>query len=93
MLDPETIKWFTTLGVGGILAAFMFLFYRKDQKQFTELWQAQASQFASIIRDNTAAITAITGTIEALHRRDDRIEEALGRFGYRFPHRPADEEK
>ena len=90
MADPDTLKWFATLGVGGILAGFMFVFYRKDQRQFTEMWQAQATVLTQIVKDNTQAITANTMTIQALHRRDDRIEEALVKLGFAFPHRVKD---
>ena len=90
-LDPSnasTLQWFASLGVGGVLALFMFVVYRKDIKQFADLWQAQSGALLGVIKDNTAAISALTATIQALHRRDDRIEEALNRMGYTFPHRP-----
>jgi hypothetical protein len=87
MLDPESVKWFATLGVGGILAAFMFLFYRKDARQFADMWAASSAAFAQIVKENTTAITANTKTIESLHRREDDVERQLERYGYKFPHR------
>lgn len=86
-MDVEFLKWLATLGVGGVLAGFIFYFYRTDIKSFTEQWQGQTKLLMEVVKENTAAITANTTTIQALHRRDDRIEEALDKLGFRFPHR------
>jgi hypothetical protein len=75
--DAESGKFIATLGVGGILAAFMFLFYRRDVQIYTNLWKGQSEQLTQVVKENTAAITRNTVIIEALHRRDDRIEEVL----------------
>lgn len=90
----EELKWFATLGVGGVLAGVMFFFYRKDTSdhalQLTEqldTWRSAATAMMQVVRENSVAITANTQTIEALHRRDDRIEEALSKLGFGFPHR------
>jgi len=48
-------KWLITLGVGGILAGFMFMFYRKDIKQYTELWRTNAELLMIVIKENTAS--------------------------------------
>ena len=32
-MDPEILKYFASLGVGGVIAGFMFLIYRQDHKQ------------------------------------------------------------
>lgn len=78
MQDPETIKWFATLGVGGVVAAFMFLYYRRDVKFYTELWQKQAGdnqivlqQVMGVVRDNTAALTKVVAVVDSLHNRLD----------------------
>jgi hypothetical protein len=64
MFDPEFVKWIATLGVGGILAGFMFGFYRKDIKQFTELWKHTAEQMMIIIKENTASNVKLIHMIE-----------------------------
>jgi hypothetical protein len=68
MLDPEFVKWFSTLGIGGILAGFMFLFYRKDVQQFTELWKVTTDQLMTVIKDNTASNTKLITLIENQER-------------------------
>ena len=66
--EPEFIKWLITLGVGGVLAGFMFVFYRKDIKQYTELWKITADQLMSIVKENTASNTKLIGLIESAER-------------------------
>jgi len=68
MLDPEFVKWIATLGVGGVLAGFMFAFYRKDIKQYTELWKTTAEQMVSIVKENTASNTKLILIIENQER-------------------------
>jgi|SRR5438552_9091747 len=68
MDQPEFIKWLITLGVGGVLAGFMFVFYRKDIKQYTELWKITADQLMSIVKENTASNTKLIGLIESAER-------------------------
>ena len=72
MDQPEFIKWLITLGVGGILAGFMFVFYRKDIKQYTELWKITADQLMSIVKENTASNTKLIGLIESTERNTIR---------------------
>lgn len=55
--------WLATLGVGGALAWGMFQVYRKDVKQFTELWKVQSEMLMRVVVDNTAAITALRADI------------------------------
>lgn len=85
MTDPEFIKWIVTLGVGGILAAFMFVFYRKDIKQYTELWKSQSDQLMTVVKDNTASNVKLVSLIENQERNQMRksdiaqlIEERRG---------------
>lgn len=81
MLEPEFIKYLASLGVGGIIAGFMFMFYRKDVKTFTDQWKGQSEALMSVVKDNTVAITSNTKTIEALHQRDDDLHRALTDLG------------
>lgn len=80
-MDTEFAKWLATLGVGGTLAAFMFLFYRKDVKQYTELWRAQAEmsrlqtdKLIDVIEKIATVNTQLVLTVDALHRRLDEAD-------------------
>jgi hypothetical protein len=64
-----------TLGVGGVLAAGMFLFYRVDrlkseksqqdcEKRYTELATTLTTEFRLIVQENTEAMTKLTDMIE-----------------------------
>ena len=73
--DTEFAKWLITLGVGGVLAGFMFAFYRKDVKQFTELWKLQADRLdglvntvLTVVRENTASNIKLITLIENQER-------------------------
>lgn len=81
-MDGEFIKWFATLGVGGVLAAFMFFFYRKDVKQYTEQWKAATEQFMTIVKENTASNAKLISMIETQERnalRKQDIETLIDR--------------
>lgn len=67
-MDAEFTKWLVTLGVGGILAAFMFTFYRKDVKQYTELWKATAEMLVGVVKENTGSNTKLISLIENMER-------------------------
>ena len=71
-MDTEFFKYLTTLGVGGILAGFMFHFYRQDVKVYTDLWRGQADALMLVVKDNTAALTKLITLVDALHSRLDR---------------------
>lgn len=67
-LDVEFTKWLATLGIGGILAGFMFTFYRKDVKQYTELWKSTADILIGVVKENTATNTKLITMIENQER-------------------------
>lgn len=71
----EFSKWLITLGVGGILAGFMFMFYRKDVKQFTELWRATAELLMGVIKDNTASNVRLIALLESVERNQLRKDD------------------
>jgi len=75
MFDTEFIKWFATLGIGGILAAFMFMFYRKDVQQYTELWRTTADQLMTVVKENTVSNTKLIALIETQERNALRMED------------------
>jgi hypothetical protein len=68
-------KWLITLGVGGILAGFMFMFYRKDIKQYTELWRINAEMMVSVIKENTASNIRLIALLESVERNQLRKED------------------
>jgi hypothetical protein len=76
-LDAEFAKWLATLGVGGVLAAFMFTFYRKDVKQYTELWKSSTEQFMTVIKENTASNTKLISLIETQERNMVRKDDLI----------------
>ena len=71
-MDTEFLKWLSTLGVGGAIAGFMFLFYRRDVKAYTELWRGQSDQLIAVVKENTAASVKTGALVEAMHKRIDR---------------------
>jgi hypothetical protein len=73
--DAEFVKWLATLGIGGVLAAFIFLFYRKDMKQYTELWRNATEQLMEIVQDNTASNTRLITLLENHERNAVRISD------------------
>lgn len=75
IMDGEFIKWLTTLGVGGILAGIMFMFYRKDVQQYTELWRTTAEHMITIVKENTASNTKLIALIESQERNALRKED------------------
>jgi hypothetical protein len=80
--NPEFLKWLATLGVGGILAGVMFIFYRKDVKQFTDLWKITADQLMIIVKENTASNVKLIAMLETQERnalRKSDIEQMIDR--------------
>lgn len=81
-MDSEFIKWLSTLGVGGVLAGLMFAFYRKDIKQYTELWRVTAEQLTSVVKENTASNVRVVLLLENIERNSIRksdIEQLVDR--------------
>lgn len=70
-MDADSIKWFASLGVGGVLAAFIFFFYRKDLKSYADMWQAQTTMSIGVMRETTLALAELRAAVSALHRRLD----------------------
>lgn len=74
-VDSEFIKWLATLGIGGVLAGFIFIFYRKDIRQYTELWKITAEQLMEIVKDNTASNVKLIMLLESHERNEIRITD------------------
>jgi hypothetical protein len=93
VLDPEFIKWFSTLGIGGVLAGFIFIFYRKDIKQYTELWHITTEQLMSIIKDNTSSNIRLITLLETHERNEIRISDIEKLVDYKIKNHVDDEGK
>jgi hypothetical protein len=76
--SAEFMKWLATLGVGGILAGLMFMFYRKDVKQYTELWKLATDQLMQIVKENTASNTRLIAMLETQERNSVRKSDIEG---------------
>ena len=70
--SPEFMKWLATLKIKNILAGIMFFVYRKDIKQYTELWKTTADQLISIVKENTASNTKLIILLETQERNSIR---------------------
>lgn len=71
-MDAETFKYFSTLGIGGILAGFMFVFYRKDVKLYTDQWKNVAEQLMLVIKENTSSNARLITMLENQERNTIR---------------------
>lgn len=90
-VNTEFAQWLVTLGVGGVLAGFMFIFYRKDVKQYTELWKAQADRMDALTRfvtevvlKNTESNVQLITLIEEMksnQMRKSDLESLLSQYG------------
>lgn len=66
--EVQFSQWLASLGVGGVIAALMFLFYRKDVKQYTELWKSTADMLIITVKENTASNVKLIALIESQER-------------------------
>jgi hypothetical protein len=71
-MNQDFIQWFATLGIGGVLAGFMFMFYRKDIRQYTELWQTVTNQLIILVKEDVASNTRLIAMLENLERNSLR---------------------
>lgn len=71
-VDAKFSEFLITLGVGGVLAGFMFVFYRKDIKMYTELWKLQSEMLMTVVKENTASNIKLIGLIESQERNGMR---------------------
>jgi hypothetical protein len=63
MPSPDLVQFFTTVGIGGLLAWGMFLAYRKDMLAHVEAWKGQTQVLVEVVKENTAAVTTLTELI------------------------------
>lgn len=73
MIDLETIKTLSALGVGGMLASLMFVFYRQDflrerqgAREERERQERREDRLLQVIERNAAASERLAVTIERL---------------------------
>lgn len=69
MPDAEVLKFFSGMGIGGSIAALIFMFYRKDMKANAEMWQGQSQMLMQVVKENTAAITALIQVVDERRSR------------------------
>jgi hypothetical protein len=80
-MDAELLKWLSPLGVGGVLAAFIFFFYRRDFLRERQNGVANLTLMRSLVENNTAAITKLVSGVEVLSRSlTDTQERTMSHF-------------
>ena len=67
-MDAETLKYFASLGIGGLIAGFIFIIYRKDAMLWQEAWKGQSQMLVQVVKENTAAVTALLVELRREHR-------------------------
>lgn len=68
-MDPASLEFLAPLGVGGILAGVIFWFYRKDANAWQESWKGQSVILVQVVKENTAAITALVTLLQRENRQ------------------------
>lgn len=63
----ELLKALAPLGVGGVLAGFIFWFNRKDANAHAEDWRGQSEMLLQVVKENTASNTSLQATTAALN--------------------------
>ena len=62
-MDDNTLRFLASLGVGGVLAGTIASIYRKDSREWQDAWKGQSQMLLQVVKENTAAITALTEKI------------------------------
>ena len=69
-MTVEEMKWFATLGVGGVLAGITFYFYRLDRmasekalREVNEQSRKISDELLEVVKQNTRAVQSLTETI------------------------------
>jgi len=92
LMDPDTLKWFASLGVGGVLAAGMFYVHRKDTREWLSIcaaqrddWKSKAELLLTVVQQNSATIAVNTAATEhntaMLGQMKVEIVDAFARSG------------
>jgi len=56
---PE-VQWLAQFGLGAVMAGMMFIFYQRDRKASEDRYAALATEFRTIVQDNTKALVTLT---------------------------------
>lgn len=67
MFDQEFVKYLATLGVGGVLAAGMFYFYRMDAISTRESLSRIVQDNSAAFREHTVSNTRLVTLMETIH--------------------------
>lgn len=63
-MDAELIKLAAQYGGPGLFALGIFLVYRRDMQQHIANWQGQSQMLVQVVKENTAAIAALTAHLD-----------------------------
>lgn len=64
-MNPESmVEALGHYGPGGVLAALVFFFYRKDGQLHEERWKGQSEALMEVVKENTQAITALRANLD-----------------------------
>lgn len=67
-MTGQDLQWFASLGVGGVLAGFMFTVYRADRKASEERYEKLALEFRKLVQENTAAFRDLLAELRSEFR-------------------------
>lgn len=84
--EIPVVNFLTTLGVGGALAAFMFILYRRDIKSYTDLWKNTAEQLIGIVKENTESNVELKALIETKLNERKEDKETIEQLRRRIEH-------
>lgn len=55
----EELKWLANFGTGGVLAAFIFFFYRKQSESYEKSLTKVIDDYRSVVDRNTEVFTSL----------------------------------
>lgn len=71
-MDAEFVKYLASLGVGGILAIFIYMDAKKAAerhaeaiKLFADQWRGQAEQLMNVVKENTASNVRLVASLDS----------------------------
>lgn len=78
---PDFWQFIASMGVGGVLAAYIFYVSNKNQKEhvetvkgWTEIERGRTDMLVGVVKENTSNTAKNNTLLDALHRRLDRDE-------------------
>lgn len=72
MLLDELLKQLPSLGVGGLLALFIYVSSKRREDMFIELWQKNSDILLKVVADNTDSNKKLISLIETAERNSIR---------------------